>query len=207
MPDQLYLSIMLEYLPRDRGTLMVDMGVQDLDERGQAVGDEKPLQFCVHYVNVGPRLRYCVRLAEVGVQVPAEMNLKEWADHQDWARMDTGIPASGRSSEKEYFAVHLGAWHQSLRSRRAKKRREQFEMVNAAAEALGLADDAWEVPPQTVLPAGSIMPVLESGRFEVDGAVFFDPLSPFQSDPQIPSAETSTDDQLIAREPITFNYS
>lgn len=166
------------------------------------IGDE-PLQCAVHYVNVGGTVRYCVRLAEVGLQIPSEMNLKEWTEHQDWARMDTGIPASGMASNKEYFAVHLGAWHQSLRSRRAKKRREQFELVNTAAEALGLADDAWEVPPQTVLPAGPVIPVLESGQFEVSGQAFFRPLRPFDSNPTMPTPN----ERFVSIEEIQYNYS
>jgi hypothetical protein len=218
-PERLYLSIIPEYLPTARGTLMVDLGVQELDERGQAVGDEAPLQFSVHYVKTGNTLRYCERLGEVGLQIPPNVTLAELAEHQKWAEMETGTPASGMG-EKEYFPIHIGPWPNDYTSMAEKYRarmdvdasdRENMPVGTFLAEEV-FGMEGWDqrlerqaerakrqvrkVSPQTVVPGGDVVPILQSGQFEVSGTVYFRPLRPFEPDPTIPSEES---DEILTR--------
>ena len=181
--------------------------------------------------------RYCVVPNGNRLEVPDRESgdLSGWIDDQNWswaAPEEIRLP-NGEAVDAPMLDVHVGEWPTDFDSREREQtakyaRRMHVEKqlwveehlfsplgMTGKNEARGRMQNRREAAEvaETVDPKAhwtgpeELGAILESGSFQVDGAVFFNPLSPLQTDPRIPDADASPDDQLLAREPIKFNCS
>jgi hypothetical protein len=102
-PKRLFLSIIPKYLPKKRGTFMVDAQV---NTEGRS---PVPIQCAVHYVKTSTALRYTVRRKGESLSLPSDTSLSDWADDECWPigwKEDTPVPGGG-VEEKVHFPVHV----------------------------------------------------------------------------------------------------
>jgi len=72
-PNRLYMSILPEYVPKTRGTFMVNAQVRKGDQI------PVPIQCAVHYVQVDRGVRYRVQPAGTGLSMPSDATPAEVA--------------------------------------------------------------------------------------------------------------------------------
>jgi len=186
-----------------------------------------PLSCTVHYVETTDGLRYCVVPPEKFLGMPGEKPLPAVAEEQRWARGRRGpTPCpDGSVGQKRHFPVHLGNWPSRWFSEEERAQaQDRLELANqlepekwasAYREQMkshyeGLMEGrrrgreiARHVDGASVLPAPEgLGAILQSGRFEVTGTVYFRPLRPFDPDPVMPEA----DDRFLSRYQIEYVY-
>ena len=221
-PKRLFLSIIPEYLPKKRGTFMVDASITN-----PTTGQTEPIQCSVHYVKTPTALRYTVRPKGESLSLPSDTSLSDWADDECWPigwKEDTPVPGGG-VEEKVHFPVHVESgprvteWpvqelskaHVETIDLELGLYRSQQSLKSLSTEEKSRLSEARRlertVNPSSVLLAEGIEPILKSGQFEVEGFVYFNPLSPFQLNPSIPSGPPGQVDQLLAAAKIDYIYS
>jgi hypothetical protein len=216
-PKRLFLSIIPKYVPKKRGTFMVDGTVLN-----PATGDAASIDCAVHYVEVEGEIRYSV--LPPGTAVGLEGSLEETAQSRNWAiarNEDTPLPGGG-TDRKLHLPIHVGYWpvrtgdpegQSRLRNKWKDARdrglvRARSEMESAgrraaaarqqrAAEELSQVHWTSQMPPPTNFES-----ILKSGRFEVTGTVYFRPLKPFDPDPEMPEP----DDRFLSRYQLECVY-
>jgi hypothetical protein len=168
-------------------------------------------------------MQYRVLPDEDVLDVPdmEENSLSDWVSgNSTWKKAQTSRVCLPNEEviQAPHLPVHVGSWSDAseyredmqgfaekvLRIQKSRSGNRQTKIENREQ----LRTVAASAPPTTVLegPSG-FDSILQSGSFQVSGAVFFDPLTPLQPNPTIPDASASPDAQLLAREPIKFNYS
>jgi len=215
-PRGLLLRPALGYLPA-YGTLMVDVEVIPEEEGRIGV----PLQCAVHYVDDGDQTRYCVKPGRNGrierLSIRNEMSLPEQAVFDDWALAKSGtIVANGESITAPALPVYVGAaWHpidpdegsgpgpaavdqieaSADEGYRRQKARLQHEGGRFAAEKAAIISG----------PDG-LEQTLESGRFALNGNVYFSPLKPFVPTPSVPESLEKARQRNMAFDRIRYSY-
>ena len=175
-------------------------------------------------------MRYCVRPSEQPLSLPQEKSLPVVAQEHRWARAEEGSTPllGGKTKRKLHLPVHVGPWPNDYPSMAEEYRarmdvdasdREQMPVGTFLAEEV-FGMEGWDqrlqrqadrakrqvrkVSPQTVVPGEEVVSILQSGRFEVEGTVSFNPLQPF--DPNPTKDQYEGEDTPIAKEAIKFAY-
>ena len=133
--------------------------------------------------------------------------LSDWADQEGWPigwKEETPVPGGG-TEEKIHLPIHvepgrrvtewpvqeLSKAHVETVDLQLGLYRSQQSMKDLSAEEQSRLSEARKVEravnPASVLPAGGIEPILQSGRFEVTGTVYYRPLQPFDPNPEMPN--------------------
>ena len=233
-PDRLFFSIIPEYVPKTRGTFMVDATVEGTT-RGM-MKESVDLACAVHYVQVDRGFRYCVVPPNAPLELPGETSLSEIAEAQKWAWAQEGaspVPG-GEPQRKRHFPVHVGGtWPVEELSKTEQQVAEKHLAMDVSRDRMSagrfVAEDLFglegtdeglkreveeakrrlrQVGPASVLPAPEgLGSILESGRFEVSGYVYFNPLHPFQIAPSIPSGPPAETGRMLAGAEIDYMHS
>jgi len=191
-----------------------------------------PIQCAVHYVETPTALRYTVRPKGEALGLTADTSLSDWADQEGWAigwQDKTPVPGGG-TEEKIHLPIHiepgrritewpvqeLSKSHVETMDLQLGLYRSQQSMKDLSAEERSRLSEARKVEravnPASVLTVSGIEPILQSGRFRVTGDVYFAPLQPFDSEPQIPSSREEARDKFMAfqsigeRREVGFRY-
>jgi hypothetical protein len=207
------------YLP-SYGTLMIDAGITN-----RRIPEPVAIQCAVHFVETEEGLRYCAKTKGEAVELPADRSLTAHATDREWTLAEAE-PVPGADREAPQLGVALipssagapsgdgAAAAGGDLARRDRTDREPPNRASARTEGPAAEPDAThveggspELREKLLVEQSGFSEVLESGQFEVRGTVYFNPLSPFQPDPEIPESGPEADDRLIAREPIRFDYS
>jgi hypothetical protein len=223
-PKRLLLSIIPKYVPKDRGTFMIDATLTN-----PATGDATSLDCVVHHVNTSEGVHYCVLPAEEDLTLPKEKPLKKIALDQKWARAqneETPLPGGGTDT-KIHLPVHVGPWpcnwytegRRETAARNAqitenlepenwspayRKRKESFYQSLIKKKAAGSMTERSVAPKSLLVPSDptQLDKILQSGRFQVTGTVYFRPLRPFDPNPAMPE----DDDRLLSRYQFEYGY-
>ena len=216
-PKRLFLSIIPGYVPKKRGTFLVGANVVN-----PATGDASSIDCAVHYVEVEGEVRYLVLPPET--RVGLEGSLKETARNRNWAvarREATPMPGGGEE-RRLHLPIHVGYWpvrtgdpekQSRLRNKwkdardrglvQAPSKDQDWQRWQASARQQKAAKELGKVHwTSQVPPPKDFEPILQSGRFQVTGNVYFAPLEPFQPNPDIPASPEEVGDRLLAREII-----
>ena len=157
-----------------------------------------------------------------------EGSLEETAQKRNWAvarNEDTPVPG-GSTDRKIHLPIHVGYWPvrtgepegQSrlrdkwkdardrglVRSRSEMEsagRREAAARQQRAAQELSQVHWTSQMPPPTNFES-----ILQSGSFEVEGFVSFNPLQPFDPNPDIPEGHPQNSDRMLAWSQISYEH-
>jgi hypothetical protein len=210
-------------VPKDRGTFLVSATVQKVDQRGREIGGEKAIECAVHYVTTGDGVRYRAVPAGPkanGLRVPSDKTLGEVAAGQWWPVADREALPAGSEAEgpKLQFPVHVGPWPavcyqeehreavetqlQMYRTTRLQKEGPAWVNKESLTRARRIERD---VDPHSVIEAPEgVGSILESGRFQVTGTVYFRPLQPFDPNPSIPTE--GQEPKFVSEQQLEYQY-
>lgn len=161
--------------------------------------------------------------------VGLEGSLTETAQSRNWAvarNEDTPVPGGG-TDRKLHLPIHVGYWPvrtgepdgQSRLRNKWKDARDRG-LVSAPSEdpdwqrwqasdrqqtaARELSKVHWT---SQLPPPENFESILESGSFRVEGFVSFNPLQPFDTNPDIPEGDPLESDRMLARARIEYSHS
>lgn len=191
----------------------------------------------VHYVQADSGIRYRVSPIGTPLKVPSDTTLSDYAESERWAVAEEDsmrVPGSGLKW-KTGFWVHVGPWptepgrrdnqmhkdkltetswlrgHHLKRQTKREQRTDGTEGPSTITEVVDERLKQVPEPTQIDAPEG-LAPILESGQFRVTGNVYFAPLQPFQSVPDIPAGREEARNNFVAfqsigeRREVGFRY-
>lgn len=194
------------YVP-SYGTLMVDATIAGTGLTSKTVG----MQYAVHFVEASGDFRYCVKKKGESVKLSDGKTLTDHAVENGWTTAQSEPIKGDRRAAALSVSVKPGhktsgdigpketTDGESLNQEGPVARQDQ----TSASRYTGGADHPL---PALWVQKPNFQDVLESGQFRVNANIYFAPIHPFSSKPDIPDSVEEAKRRIMSFERVQYTY-